>query len=438
MKPKVKKTRTRFSWLLKRLAQQIWFRAALLSLGGVLMVALSALASSFITHEFQTDIGQASVGTILEVMASSMLAVTTFSLTTMVTAYGSATQNATPRATQLLVNDTASQNAISTFLGAFVFSIVGIIGLQTEIYGSQGRMVLFGGTVLVVATVVVTLLRWISHLATFGRMADVIDRVEDAATSSMQAFLDEPHLGGRPAVPVPPHARPLWPERTGYVNHLDVGAVARTAEAHGLTIHVAAIPGTLVHPARPLLHCEGALDDDAEEALREAFTIDRHRTFDQDPRLGLIALSEIGSRALAPATNDPGTAIEVLNAMLRVLILAGRERDEAPDAGEVSDRVHVARPSIEDFLDDAFTAIVREGANEAEVAVRMAKMLAALHETIPSGRRKIEAIVRALSANAAAQPPTSGADGLFDACMKQHWPRIHVGQGARRPARGRD
>ena len=138
--------KTYLSWVLKRLRRQIWFRAALISLGGILLAILAAHSGLYMTHEFDVQIGQDAVGTLLGIMASSMLAVTTFSLTAMVTVYGSATQLGTPRATQLFINDTTSQNVLSTFLGAFVFSIVGIIGLQTKAYGSQGRMVLFIGT----------------------------------------------------------------------------------------------------------------------------------------------------------------------------------------------------------------------------------------------------------------------------------------------------
>lgn len=417
------KASTKLSWLFRRLRRRIWFRAAVLSLGGVVMVALAASASRFLSHEFDMDIGQDSVGTILEVMASSMLAVTTFSLTAMVTAYGSATQLATPRATQLLVSDTTSQNALSTFLGAFVFSIVGIIGLQTEVYGSQGRIILFGGTVLVVAVVVLTLLRWISHLSTFGRMSDVIDRVEDAAVQSMKAFVADPHLGGRPPVAIPEHAFAILPPATGYVNHVDMVALGRIAEDQGIVLHVVAVPGTLVHPARPLVHAEGTVGEAGEKALRNAFTIDRHRTFDQDPRLGLIALSEIGSRALAPATNDPGTAIEVLNAILRVLLLA---RDESSDGNAEEDlpRVHVARPDICDFIDDAFVALVREGAGEVEVAVRMTKTLAALREGLPQAREKLEAIAGALAANFAARQPSDSDDLIFSECVREQWPSL--------------
>lgn len=52
-----------------------------------------------------------------------------------------------------------SQNALSTFRGAFIFSVVGIIGLQTRLYGGQGRVLLLISTVLLVVPVPVTLLR---------------------------------------------------------------------------------------------------------------------------------------------------------------------------------------------------------------------------------------------------------------------------------------
>ena len=60
-----------------------------------------------------------------------MLAVTTFSLNVMTSAYGSAANNVTPRATRLLREDPVTQNVLSTFIGSFLFSIVGIVVLKT-------------------------------------------------------------------------------------------------------------------------------------------------------------------------------------------------------------------------------------------------------------------------------------------------------------------
>ena len=390
--------RSRTAWLLKRARRQIWFGAAAISLFAVIVAATAGWLARHIPYEFTGDVGQDSVGTVLGIIASSMLAVTTFSLTAMVSAYGSATQLATPRATQLLVSDPTAQRSLSTFLGAFIFAMVGIIGLQTSLYGGQGRVVLLIATVLLIALVVVTLLRWIAHLAGFGRMADVIDRVENAACAAMASFAADPHLGGAAPAAVPDDARPVAATTIGYVTHVDVAAIDEVAVEHGLIVHVEAIAGTLVHPARPLVRVTGAaLTDAAQQALIGAFTIERHRSFDHDPRLGLIALSEIASRALAPATNDPGTAIEVLNALLRALSLLPADTGAAVR----HPRVHVPRPSIDDLLDDAFLPIVREGVGEGEVALRLLTVLEALRTSLPHADASLRRIAARLRTNVA-------------------------------------
>ncbi|KQR82127.1 DUF2254 domain-containing protein [Sphingomonas sp. Leaf343] len=374
-----------WSWMLSRIVRQIWFRAAIISALSIALAVAAALVGPYLPYRFGGELGQDSVGTILQIMASSMLAVTTFSLTAMVSAYSSATQLATPRATQLMISDPTSQNALSTFLGAFVFSVVGIIGLQTSAYGEDGRIILFAGTVLVVAVVVVTLLRWIAHITAFGRMADVIDRVEDAAAKSMVEFAAAPFMGGKPPMPIPGASTALCSDAVGYVAHVDIAALARVANAADLSVHVVALPGTLVHPGRALLRVEGAVDEEARAAMIRAFSVERHRSFDQDPRLGLIALSEIGSRALSPAVNDPGTAIEVLNALHRVLANLPAER---PSPAVLAERasVHVPSHDLPTMLVDAFRPLIRDGGASVEVMIRLTKTLAALHDRLPMSR----------------------------------------------------
>ncbi|RUV32513.1 DUF2254 domain-containing protein, partial [Mesorhizobium sp. M1A.T.Ca.IN.004.03.1.1] len=87
--------------------------------------------------------------------------------------------------------------------------------------------ILFVGTLVVIAIVVFTLLRWISHLSTFGRMADVIDRVEQAATLTIQRHAASPALGARRLTTVPPGARAVHADDIGYVTHLDVATLDR-------------------------------------------------------------------------------------------------------------------------------------------------------------------------------------------------------------------
>lgn len=74
-----------------------------------------------IPESVSVKVGAEAVDNILNILASSMLAVTTFSLSIMVTAYGSATTNVTPRATRLVVEDVTTQNVLATFIGSFIF-----------------------------------------------------------------------------------------------------------------------------------------------------------------------------------------------------------------------------------------------------------------------------------------------------------------------------
>lgn len=109
-----------------------------------------------------------------------MLAVTTFSLSVMTSAYSAATSNVTPRAIKLLIEDRLTQNVLSSFIGSFLFSIVGIVVLKTGAYGDSGRFALFIVTIAVIALVVVSLLRWIDHLTRLGRVGETTERVEEA------------------------------------------------------------------------------------------------------------------------------------------------------------------------------------------------------------------------------------------------------------------
>lgn len=363
-----------------RLGKKVWVRAALFTLIGIAVALIAGFLGPFLPFDVTIDLGQNAVGSLLQIIATAMLTVSTFSVTAMVTAFSAATTTATPRSTPLLIADTTSQNAVSTFIGAFTYSLVGIVALSTPYYTEQGRTILFVGTLVVIGIVVFTLLRWISHLSTFGRMADVIDRVEKAATAALEMHASSPTLGARALTTVPGGTRTVHTDQVGYVTHVDVRALHRLAEDHDVRIYVDATPGRIADARTPLVRVAGAVDDDLVKAVRRAFRIENHRTFEQDPRFGVIALTEIGSRALSPATNDPGTAIEVIAALQRVLT---RAITIEPDHEVTYARVFLKPAELRDLVADAFRPLARDGAPHIEVQVRLQKCLASLAASAP-------------------------------------------------------
>lgn len=367
-------------------------RAAIFTVIAVVVALAANYLGPLLPFEFGIDLAQNSVGSLLQIIATAMLTVSTFSVTAMVTAFSSATTTATPRSTPLLIADPTSQNAVSTFIGAFTFSLVGIVALSTGYYEPRGRTILFVATLVVIAMVVFTLLRWISHLSTFGRMADVIDRVEKAATTSFELHAESPTLGAQPAVMPPADAVPVHAEDVGYVTHIDVAGLDRLAHRHGIDVHVRATPGRIADARVPLAVVTGSVDEDVRAGIRRAFRIEHHRTYEQDPRFGVIALTEIGSRALSAATNDPGTAIEVIAALQRVFTRGLAARAVADVDYE---RVFVTAPALADLVDDAFRPLARDGAADVEVQVRLQKCLASLAASAPARAGVFRDAVRA-------------------------------------------
>lgn len=114
-----------------------------------------------------------------------MLAVTTFSLSIAVSAFAAASSGATPRATILLQKDTTTQTVLATFLGAFLFGVIGLIFIKLNITGKPAQTGLFVASLVVLGLVITALLRWISHLMNFGRIGDTLNRVEDAAADAI-------------------------------------------------------------------------------------------------------------------------------------------------------------------------------------------------------------------------------------------------------------
>jgi uncharacterized membrane protein len=388
---------SRWRLVLRRTLKQSWVLSAAYGLAGLAAALLAAEFQGLVPEDFAYSVGADAAGNVLGVLASSMLSVTTFSLTILVSALASASAGASPRATALVVEDSTTRNALATFIGAFIFSIVGIIALATRLYGPGGRLLLLAATVAVIAVIIVTLLRWMQHLSRMGRVGETVDRIEAAALQATRERLAAPLLGGAPRIPGRREPVPLYPRAIGYVQHIDMAALA--AALDGRAMDIDSLPGRFVHPARPLAFLPAGLEPERLDRLRDAFLIGDDRSFEQDPRFGLVVLGETAAKALSAAINDSGTVIDVIHTITRVLA-AWAEPPAAPPAEDYP-AIRVPALDPEDLLDDAFGPVARLGAGSVEIGIHLQKALGALAAIAPTlfaegaRRQSAEALARA-------------------------------------------
>lgn len=341
-------------------------------------VAKSADGLSFM--EWAPEIPDGTIVNLLRIIASSMLMIATFAAGAMVSSYVSASQSASPRAFTLVIADDVSQIALSRFIGAFIYSIVALVAIMYEMFERAGRFTLFCLTLLVFAVVVLTFVRWVDRIARLGLLSTSVDKAEKATAGAMKKRCHSITMGAHPRTTSIENLPAVYSERPGYLQHVDMARLQEVAEDNNFRVIVTVQPGTFIWPGDALCHIDGKSRPDDEQliAVRKSFHTGKQRTFDEDPQFGMIVLSEIAIRALSPAVNDPGTAIDIIGRMVRLFTAWQEHRTDASDREVRFENIEAPSLSVGDMMDDAFRLIGRDGADRLEVGIHLQKGLASL------------------------------------------------------------
>ena len=378
-------TPTTFLRKVHKYGKKLWVRVMIMGFLAIFAVAISSVTEDWIPEKFGTALTGDAADRLLSIIANAMLAVTTFSLSVMVSLYRSISTQWTPRIHRLIIQDLTTQNTLAVFIGAYVYALIAIIMREMGVFDDKRAFVLFLMTCLVLAVIVGYLIRWVLHLQSFGSLIDTSRQVEETTRQSFDERLKNPCLGARPLVDeIPSDAEVHRAQQSGYIQHIYPEALNRVAQNHGVEIYLLRSIGDFVYINEPLLKIRriGARADEShtEQTLADgigaAITTGDLRTFDQDPRFGLVVMGEVASKALSPGVNDPGTAIDVINRIGRVLTDYKDERTNIRD--NPLDNIFVPPLDPYDLMQDGFGALARDGGAVVEVQQSLQRTLTAL------------------------------------------------------------
>ena len=350
--------------------KRMWVRIA--GIAGLALVALGLTSvAGDVLPDWLTDwVGQGAVDGLLSVMAGSMLAAIVFTLSVMVTLHRAVASTWTPRAHRLMVQDNVTLTAVAVFIGGWVYSLAGLALREAGMIGRTESAFLFLTTVLVLALLVVVLVRWAVHLSDLGSLEETGELVERVTRKAIRARSERPALGAsvlREEVTIPAGYEAVRAEVTGWVAEIDVEALSEKCEARGVPVFVTVPPGRFVAAGGVIAMAPPEMN----EAVVAAVRLTDLRNHEQDPRFGIITLSEIAQRAMSPGVNDPGTAIEVVGRLLRALL------DWKPERAILPEHPLVFAPPVraDAMVEEAFAPIARDGRGHVEVLDHVLKAL---------------------------------------------------------------
>lgn len=363
---------------LRQFSRRIYVRVTIYAVLNVVALGVATLLGPIIPASLGRLIGADAVDTILQVIATSMLAVVTFSLTIMSSAFARAAGQWTPRSHMLMREDTVTHSVLATFLGAYLYALIAIILRAADLFGEREMVVVFGMTMVVIASIVWSIIRWISHLEGLGSLQVTARRLEVRAARAVAQAVEQPAQGANrltdPANTIPRDAVPVHAADAGYVQQIFEAELQDIAAAREARIYVARPAGAYVQRGDVLaLVADTTPDEEMEEAVRAAIPVSDVRSFDHDPVFCVTVLSEIATRALSPGVNDPGTAIDILHRLSHVIGDAGPSKE--PDTPE-HDRVWIEPLMPEELFYASFDPIARCANEAVEVHLALQSSLA--------------------------------------------------------------
>jgi uncharacterized membrane protein len=168
----------------------------------------------------------------------------------------------------------------------------------------------------------------------------------------------------------------------------DIDRLFSLAVTNQCTIELVPQVGDYVSAGGPLFRIRGGGLPMRARELRNAITLGRERTMEQDPAFAFRIIVDIAEKALSPAINDPTTGVLAID-QIQCLLQEVGERDLTTGT-LTDDRGHVRlvyrTPKWEDFVLLAVSEIRQYGASSVQIMRRLRAMLESLVTVLPPAR----------------------------------------------------
>ncbi len=271
--------------------------------------------------------GAGAARTVLNVIATSMITVTSLTFSLTVVTLQLASSQFSPRLLRTFTRDRFVHGTLAIFLGSFVYALTVLRTVRSPEEDGRGAFVpQFSVTfafMLAVGSAVVLIL-FLAHLAREIRVETILRNVHDDASDTIQRVLPARPAAHPPQPQAPPPAdrRLILAPASGFVVGLDAERLRDAVVAADAVVIVDKAVGDALVEGTPIARAwsvsrDTRLSDDSLTALQEglsrAMETGFERTSRQDVAFGLRQLTDVGVKALSPGINDPTTAVHALN-----------------------------------------------------------------------------------------------------------------------------
>jgi uncharacterized membrane protein len=343
----------------------------------------------------------------LSTIAGSMMTVVGVTFSMILVTLALASSQYTSRILRNFMRDHVTQVVLGIFAGIFTYCLIVLRTIRSAAEGGFVPSLAVSFAVVLAIGGIVALIFFIHHIADSIQASSIIASVAAETMVAVDRLFPE-NLGKGPAddAEVPPSL--TLPERkwqavpaegNGYIQSVDNATLLRLAREHKTIVRMERGIGEFVVHGTPLasLALEEPPAKEIVAELQAAYSIDRHRTVEQDCAFGIRQLVDMALRALSPGINDTTTAVMCVDYLTAILArLASRNIPSSHRHEEGELRVITIGPTFAGLVAESFDQIRGSATGNLGVMLRMLGALQTIGSltTSPSRRRALRGEVQ--------------------------------------------
>lgn len=343
---------------------------------------------------FLSDIGLSQ--TILSSIASSLLTMTTITFSTILVVLTTYLSEFSPRALQNFITDHSTQRVLGIFTAGFIYCIILLLFLKETTEEQLFLVPSFAVAIAILCLIVFVF--FIQHVTTWIQVSNLLHNITVETMDCMEELFEESDASIHDAPwddwesqeistkePVT-----IMSKQPGYVQYIDVNALVKEAYESDCIVKVERQQGDYINEHTPLLSVWGSGHHIDKDSFRSLISVSLARAPLEDVEFGIRKVTEIGVRALSSGINDPSTAVHCIEQLGTLLSKLASMQGPQPYFNDKNRnlRVIVRTPDFFDYLDIAFSPILRYGKVDIDVISSLVHVLKIISDHSPAFRKE--------------------------------------------------
>jgi uncharacterized membrane protein len=351
-------------------------------------------AENHIPSIFLSDISLSQ--TILSSIASSLLTMTTITFSTILVVLTTYLSEFSPRALQNFITDHSTQRVLGIFTAGFIYCIILLLFLKETTEEQLFLVPSFAVAIAILCLIVFVF--FIQHVTTWIQVSNLLhnitvetmDCMEELFEESDASIHDAPWDDWESQEITTKEPVIIMSKEPGYVQYIDVEALVKEAYESDCIVRVERQQGDYINEHTPILSVWGSGPKIDKDSFRSLITVSIARAPLEDVEFGIRKVTEIGVRALSSGINDPSTAVHCIEQLGTLLSKLTSMQGPQPYFNDKNRnlRVIVKTPDFFDYLDIAFSPILRYGKVDIDVITSIIHVLKITSDHSPTFRKE--------------------------------------------------